>query len=104
MSRALKALAILAALAAGPAAAHEKGGDRAMGIIASVSPDRLAIRTSDGHVVEFAVTPATRFTQGDARVGAERARAGGRAVVHGARSGTALRAVEVRLAPVEGAP
>lgn len=104
MSRTLKSLAILAALVAGTAAAHEKGSGRAMGVIASVSPERVAIKTSDGHVVEFALTPETRFTQGKARVGAERARVGARAVVLGARKGEALTAVEVRLAPLESAP
>lgn len=99
MSRTMKTLAVLATLAGVPALAHEQGG-RAMGTVEKVTRDRIAIKTSDGHVVEFAVTPETRFSQGKAAVGARDVRVGERAVVHGARAPDGLRAVEVKLAPV----
>jgi hypothetical protein len=101
MNRRLKTLVVLAALAAGPALAlaHE-GGGHAMGVVESVRPDRIAIKTSDGHVVEFAVTPQTRFTRGNAAVEAKDVRVGARAVVHGARKGDGLTAIQVKLAPV----
>lgn len=97
--RALEALAIVGMLVAAPAAAHEKGSGRAMGVVDAISPERIAIRTSDGHVVEFVLTPQTRFTRGKVPVGAQDVRVGARAVVHGAPARDALTAVEVKLAP-----
>lgn len=91
---------MLAALLAAPALAHEKG-DRAMGVVDAVTADRIAIKASDGHVVEFVLTPETRFTQGTRTAGAGDVRVGERAVVHGARKGARLTAVEVRLAPAK---
>jgi hypothetical protein len=91
-------LAVLATLAAAPALAHDHG-DHAMGIVEKVAPDRIAIRTADGHVVEFAVTRETRFSQGKAGAAVRDVRVGERAVVHGARAGDGLRAVEVKLPP-----
>lgn len=95
----LPLLALLAALAAGPAAAHERG-DRAMGVIESVTKERLVVKAADGHSVEFAVTPATTFSLGDKPARLEDARQGQRAVVHGRRAGGGAEAVRVKL----GAP
>jgi hypothetical protein len=99
MNRTLRTLAVAAALATAPALAraHEKGG-RAMGVVESVTASRIAIKTSDGHVVEFELTPETRFSQGNTTVPAGNVRVGARAVVHGARNGDALRAIDVKLA------
>ncbi|HEX9399356.1 MAG TPA: hypothetical protein VF912_04525 [Anaeromyxobacter sp.] len=94
-----KIIALVAALAAGPAVAHEKG-DRAMGVVESVTPDRIVITASDGHAVAFAVTSETRFFLGDKPVRAQDVRRGQRAVVHGKRSGDTRTAVRVKL----GAP
>lgn len=92
------ALAILATLAATPALAHDHGG-HAMGIVEEVAPGRIAIRAADGHVVQFAVTPETRFSQGKSAAAVQDVRVGERAVVHGARVRGDLTAIEVKLPP-----
>lgn len=89
-------VALAAALATGTARAHETGG-RAMGVVQSVSPDRLAVRASDGHEVVFAVTPETRFLRGKQPARAGDVRVGQRVVVHGKKAGGALQALEVKL-------
>lgn len=61
------------------------------------------VRTSDGHEVAYAVTPATRFLEGDKQVRLEDVRVGQRAVVHGKRAGDAMQAVQVRIG-AEAAP
>ncbi len=96
MSRTLKGFAVFAALVAGPAVAHEKG-DRAMGVVATIAPERIVVRTSDGHEVPFAVTKETRFLRGEKPAHAEDIRVGERAVVRGQRDGEALRAIQVKL-------
>ena len=98
MNRTLKTLAALAALLPGSALAHGKG-DHERGIVESIAPDRIVIRTSDGHTVPYAVSPETRFTVGSTPVGPDEVHVGQRAVVHGRRSGDVLSAVEVKLAP-----
>jgi hypothetical protein len=90
--------ALVAALAASPAVAHEKG-DRAMGVVASLTAERIVIRASDGHTVEFAITPETIFVRGDRPARREEVRLGERAVVHGKRRGDSLGAVRVKLVP-----
>jgi hypothetical protein len=97
MTRTLRTLAVAATLATAPALAHEKGG-RAMGVVESVTASRIAIKTSDGHVVEFELTPETRFSRGSTTVPAADVRVGARAVVHGARKGDVLQAIDVKLA------
>jgi hypothetical protein len=96
-------LAIVAALAAGPATAHESG-DRAMGVIESVTKERIVLKAADGHSVEFAVTPATQFFQGERPARLEDARQGQRAVVHGKRGGGGAEAVRVRLGALAPSP
>jgi hypothetical protein len=96
MKRKLKLMALLAALAATPAAAHEKG-DRARGVVESVSAERIVIESADGHMVAFAITEETRFFRGGELAGREDVKPGQRAVVHGKRSGEELRAVQVKL-------
>lgn len=91
-----KTAAVLAALLAGPAMAHEKGG-RAMGTVESVTPERIVVRTSDGHDVPFAVTKETRFLRGEKPARAGDVRLGQRVVIHGKRDGEGLQAVEVKL-------
>lgn len=96
MNRRWKIAAVLATLLAGPAIAHEKGG-RAMGTVESATPQRIVVRTSDGHDVPFAVTQETRFFKGEKPAHAEDVRVGQRVVVHGKRDGEALRALQVKL-------
>ena len=92
----LKLVAMLAALAAVPAAAHEKG-DRQRGVVESVAPERIVVKTSDGHAVTFKVTPETRFFRGEELARAEDVRVGQRVVVQGKRAGETLQAVQVKL-------
>jgi hypothetical protein len=99
MDRMAIAAAVALALGALPAHAHEKGGDRAMGVIESVSGDRIVVKASDGHLVEFAVTAETRFVEGERTLRREDVRAGRRAVVQGKRAGERLEAVRVKLGP-----
>jgi hypothetical protein len=96
----LKLFAVLAALAVVPVSAHEKGGDRAMGVVASVAPERIVVRTSDGHDVAFTVTPDTRFVRQGKGTPAEDVHVGERAVVHGKRVRESLEALEVKLGTV----
>ncbi len=98
MVRLMTVLAVAAAVIAGPAFAHEKG-DRAMGVVESITGDQIVIKANDGHAVSFAVVPDTRFWVGEKTVGAQDVRAGQRAVVHGKRSDGRLIAVRVKLAP-----
>jgi hypothetical protein len=91
-------LALVAALAAVPARAHEKG-DRAMGVVERVTAEEIVIKASDGHSVAFAVTQETRFFRGDEPARPEDVRVGQRAVVQGKRSGERIDAMRVKLAP-----
>lgn len=92
----LKLVAVLVALAGVPVGAHEKG-DRAMGVVESVAPERIVVKTADGHAVAFTVTAETRFFVGEKPARADDVRVGQRAVVHGKRAGEALQAVQVKL-------
>lgn len=96
MSRAMKAFAVIAALVAGSALAHEKGG-RAMGVVESVTPERIVVQAADGHPVVFAITGETRFVIGKTPARLEDVQVGRRVVVHGKRVGEALQASEVKL-------
>ena len=74
----MKVVALVAALVAAPAAAHEKG-DRAMGVVESVSAERIVVKTADGHPVAFTITQETRFFRGESRRGREDVRSRGSA-------------------------
>lgn len=97
MRRISKVFALVAALAAAPAAAHDAKADRALGTVDSVTPERIVVKASDGHALEFAVTPKTRFVRGKKPARAEDVRVGERAVVHGKKAGERVEAVEVKL-------
>jgi hypothetical protein len=89
--------ALSATLAASPAAAHESA-DRAMGVVESVTAERIVIRASDGHSVPFRITAETRFSRGEEPARPGDVRVGERAVVHGKRAaGDDVEAVRVRL-------
>jgi hypothetical protein len=81
------------------AVAHEKGGDRAMGVVESVTAERIVVKAPDGHLVTFAVTEETRFYQGEKAARREDVRAGQRAVVQGKKKGEQVEAVRVKLGP-----
>lgn len=96
MSRTMKAFALIATLVAESALAHEKGG-RAMGVVESVTPERIVVKTADGHPVAFSLTGETRFVIGHTPARLEDVQVGRRVVVHGKRVGEALQASEVKL-------
>jgi hypothetical protein len=100
VKRALSA-AMLAAVLAPPAAAHE-AADRAMGVVESVTAERIVIRASDGHPVAFRITPETRFSRGGKPARRGDVRVGERAVVQGRAAGGEVDAVRVRLAAPRG--
>jgi hypothetical protein len=87
---------LIAVLVATPAAGHEKG-DRAMGVVESVTAERIVVETADGHPVAFTITKDTRFFRGDEPVRLEDVKAGQRAVVHGKRLDEELQAVQVKV-------
>jgi hypothetical protein len=95
-------VAVVAALAGSLALAHEQG-DHAMGVVESITPERIVVRTSDGHGVPFGVTQETRFVTGEKPGRAEDVRVGERVVVHGRREVGGLQAVLVKL-PAHPAP
>jgi hypothetical protein len=97
MNRFAKLLALAAALAAAPAGAHDVKSDHAMGTVESVSSDRIVVKAKDGHALEFALTPKTRFVRGKKPARAGDVRVGERAVVHGKKAGEGVEAVEVKL-------
>lgn len=96
MKRTTMQIALIAALAAAPAAAHEKGG-HAVGVVRDVSAERLVIETADGHQVAFAVTKDTRFSRGETPARLEDVKPGDRAAVHGKQDGGTLSALRVKL-------
>jgi hypothetical protein len=97
VNRTLITAALALVLGALPARAHEKGGDRAMGVVESVGAERIVVKASDGHLVEFAVTRETRFFLGEKPARPEDVRVGQRAVVQGRKAGEKLEAVRVKL-------
>jgi hypothetical protein len=105
VNRALKLVACLVALAGSPARAHE-AGDRAMGTVESIAPDRIVLQAPDGHSMAFVVTRETRFVRGRKPVGREDVRVGERAVVRARQVGERMQATLVRLAaaPASTAP
>ena len=101
MKRTMSFMALVVALAAAPAAGHEKG-DRAMGVVESVSAERIVIQTADGHQVAFTITKDTRFFRGNEPAGRADVKPGQRAVVHGKRTGEQLEAARVKLGAAAG--
>lgn len=101
MRRTLRRIGLALALAAMPAAAHERAG-RAMGVVEGVEKDRISLKTGDGHSVVFTVTADTRIVRGEEPARLEDVHVGERAVVNGRRVGEELRAVSVKLAPAKG--
>jgi hypothetical protein len=96
MIRGGRILAMVAALAAAPALAHEHA-DRALGTVERVSGEEIVLKGRDGHPVTFAVTPDTRFLRGGKAAKPGDVKVGERAVVHGKKAGDRVEAVEVKL-------
>jgi hypothetical protein len=74
-----------------------------MGVVVSVSAERIVIEAADGHPVAFTVTSETLFVRdgrpavpGDVRIGE-------RAVVQGKPLGKAMQAIRVKLGPAPAA-
>lgn len=103
MKRTKVMMALVAALTAAPALAHEHGG-HAAGIVREVSAERIVIETADGHRVTFSVTKDTRFTRSGAPARLEDVKPGERAAVQGERHGETLSALRVKLGAERAAP
>jgi hypothetical protein len=80
-----------------PALAHESS-DRARGTVERIDERELAVKTSDGHTVTFAITPDTHFARGEAPARREEVKVGERVVVEGKRLGHHVEALRVKLA------
>jgi hypothetical protein len=96
MKRSLRWFTVAAVLVGPPALAHEQGG-RAIGVVRSVTPERIVVKASDGHEVPCVVTSKTRFVRDASPVKLEDVEVGQRVVVHGKRSGDRIEAAEVKL-------
>jgi hypothetical protein len=96
MKRGWRTAALVAALVAAPATAHEEG-DRAMGVVEDVTAKQLVLKATDGHSMAIAITGETRFVRGEKPVTAEDVQIGERAVVQVERTGEAVRAIRVKL-------
>ncbi len=75
-----RALVVLAVLVV-PAAAHEGHTHRYMGTIASVSGDRIELKTTTGKTVLFKLDDATRISRGSEKVTKDDVKVGVRAVI-----------------------
>lgn len=98
MKRWSKLSLLLFSLVAMPASAHERG-DKAVGVVVSVTTERIVVKAADGHELGFTVGPETLFVRGERPARPEDVRVGERAVVEGKRLGDEVRAVRVRLGP-----
>lgn len=96
MARIIAVAAIAAAAAVATAARAHQGGVDVRGVVQSVAPDRIEVRTAEG-VRAFALTPATEFARAGSPARREDVRPGDRVVVHGRARGGALEAVLVRI-------
>jgi hypothetical protein len=95
---------LMASLAfCGPALAHESS-DRARGTVERIDERELAVKTSDGHMVTFVITPGTHFARGEAPARREEVKVGERVVVEGKRQGHHVEAAHVKLAPAPPSP
>jgi hypothetical protein len=97
-ARFVACLLALWTLGAPLASAHE-AGDRAMGIVESIAPDRIVLKAPDGHPLAFTVTAETRFVRGQEPVRRGDVRVGERAVVRARRTGERMEATLVKLGP-----
>jgi hypothetical protein len=89
---------LVLALAGPPAVARAHvAGERTMGVVDSVTSDRIVLKASDGHALTFVVTPQTRFLRLEKPIRAEDVRVGERAVVHARRAGDSMQATRVKL-------
>jgi hypothetical protein len=100
MKRMLRILTLVSAFAASPAVAHEKV-DRAMGVVESVTAERIVIKGTDGHPVAFTVTADTKLFRGEKPARLEDVQVGERVVVNGRRAGEEFQAVRVKLGPAK---
>ncbi len=78
----MKALAVIAAVAAAWAAPAHEGGVDVRGVVKTVTPERIEVATAK-EVRAFALTPATEFVKGGAPARRQDLHPGDRVVVHG---------------------
>jgi hypothetical protein len=82
------------ALCSTPVAAHE-GGHDARGVVTSVGPQELSIKTNHGEEM-FVLTPQTEFVKDGAPATAQDLKASERVVVHAKKNAGRLEAVKVQ--------
>jgi|SRR5712664_753629 len=82
------------ALCSAPVAAHE-GGHDARGVVTSVGPQELTIKTSHGEET-FVLTPGTQFVKDGSPATAQDLEASDRVVVHAKKNAGPLEAVKVQ--------
>ncbi len=82
------------ALCSAPVAAHE-GGHDARGVVTSVGPRELTIKTSHGEE-KFLLTPETHFVNEGSPATAQDLKASDRVVVHAKKKGGRLEAFKVQ--------
>ncbi len=87
------------ALCSAPVAAHE-GGHDARGVVTSVGPQELTIKTSHGEKT-FVLTPETQFVKDGSPATAQDLKASDRVVVHAKKKAGSLEAVKVQFKSVE---
>jgi len=83
------------ALCSAPVAAHE-GGHDARGVVTSVGPQELTIKTSHGEE-KFVLTPETQFVRDGLPATAQDLKSSDRVVVHAKKKGGRLEAFKVQL-------
>src|SRR5712664_2978398 len=82
------------ALCSTPVAAHE-GGHDARGVVTSVGPQELSIKTNHGEET-FVLTPETQFVKDGSPATAQDLKASERVVVHAKKNAGRLEAVKVQ--------
>jgi hypothetical protein len=87
------------ALCSTPAAAHE-GGHDARGVVTSVGPQELSIKTNHGEET-FVLTPETQFVKDGSPATAQDLKASKRVVVHAKKKLGRLEAVKVQFKSAE---
>ncbi len=81
-------IATFICLAATRASAHGHG--HVMGTVASVTAERIEVKTKDGKTVTVPLTAETKYLKGDQKAARADVRVGERVVVHLAAGGAAL--------------
>jgi hypothetical protein len=94
MNMKLTSILLAVALCSAPVAAHE-GGHDARGIVTSIDPQELTVKTSRGEE-KFLLTPETKFVKDGSPATAQDLKASNRVVVHARKKADRMEAVKVQ--------